>query len=87
MDAQFNYLPRYYQACCVFGGNKILMHGGTLFSSTSSHQELIDSDGLGYDLTWGTQGDIAILETGTSPYSFLVDLCITASVQVSLPAV
>jgi hypothetical protein len=24
-----DYLPRYYHACCVFGGNKILMFGGT----------------------------------------------------------
>lgn len=50
-----NYLPRYYHACCVFGGNKILMFGG-------------------YDLDWGCQNDMAILETGIVTSGLVTDL-------------
>jgi hypothetical protein len=66
-----NYLPRYYHACCVFGSNKILMFGGTHDPPPPIHRHLWLTGWVplsaGYDLTWGSQNDMAILETGPRP--------------------
>jgi hypothetical protein len=53
----------------VFGSNKILMFGGT-HDPPPIHRHLWLTAWVllsaGYDLTWGSQNDMAILETGAT---------------------